>query len=1203
MKKILSFLVALGILFSPLQVRADDVSSLWKKAGSALLPLNSSWTVGSSTTRLAKLWVTDLDISGVFTFGGTMGGDLNMNGYNIVGGKQVKFGTGQAVTATDYVIARNADATNLMQFNVPTGSGFKFSINGSTGMLADSTGFSYIRTSDDAVAPEVFFKKTTTTPAPGDEIGILNYLSQNDNAPQDNVIYAWQRTGIASAVTGSEAGIYVFGVQDSGSIDINNPSSYLIMDGAAGFEHLRFFRTIYSNITGSTARTPIDIQYGATVSPSQGLINVQRFGNTTMSGVMMDLNITPSFILTEPAVGFNPYYGAYIDMSNVSVTADAGGANIYALNLKAATDTDAASSSALQAYGKVLLNTGGIDSKILQVTSTNPTATANTFTASTISTNNVSNASFVATYGNANVSGANVNASTTSSGLTTAGNGLSGFSSLITTSASDASNTGMTAFIAMVNDTGGNAGTFAYTAKPGFDLALKIEGVSPIGWWKQNGKITAYRANSDGDGHSITVAGGDAYDSGAVARNGGVLNLYGGLKANAGNDGYVKIGQGAGTPTETLTDDDLYVLGQLEVDGTARFDKIVNIYNTVTGGTSLNIDYSVNSISAGAGRGIDLGASGALTGLAGFNTGDLYVKPTLAITDPGSGTFTYNNLFIDMSGMSVVAGAGSTNISGLKIQGAQIANSNSSNMIDLVGSGTSTIQFTPLGQMFISASDYSGMAIDINHSTNSTTGGSPTFRLIRSGTYTGLDTETDVAFGISGTSQLTDPAAGTYSWVGQAIDVSGISLTAGAGDTYVTGMNITINTDTDFAGSVGLSIDAGSTVAPITATNILGFNNEAYVDDPSGAFEGAGAQFSVESMGLANAGTAFSALDIGVINNVADVAGTFLGGLSFSMNDNGGSGTTAGVVMGTGFDYGMIGFDSDLKLATLSTTATAYNVQVKMPTITTGAADQNAFYVEQGLNDSNVGTNSYRLIEGLLTDTDVTAWDNGAEVYLLDLYTTNGTGIKTTIGGEVMAVLTTSTADESAGFVAFRNDVAPQAGDLAGYFAGASYNDNTPQDDVVYGGFAVDIGLPTTGSETGKTHFLVKDSASADLETPTPYITLDGTVGNENIRFLVGEQHKVTTVNAATYDLLTTDYFLHVTYTGTGAVTSLTLPTAQVKAGRTIVIKDAGGNASVNNITIDTEGSETIDGAATYVISSDYDAINLYSDGSNWFIY
>jgi len=100
-----------------------------------------------------------------------------------------------------------------------------------------------------------------------------------------------------------------------------------------------------------------------------------------------------------------------------------------------------------------------------------------------------------------------------------------------------------------------------------------------------------------------------------------------------------------------------------------------------------------------------------------------------------------------------------------------------------------------------------------------------------------------------------------------------------------------------------------------------------------------------------------------------------------------------------------------------------------------------------------------------------------------------------------------------------------------------------------------------------------------------------------------GQFRSVTTVAAATYDLLTTDYILNVTYTGTAAVTSLTLPTAQAVSGRLIIIKDAGYNATTNNITIDTQGAETIDNAATFVINSNGDSVNVYSDGTNWHVY
>jgi hypothetical protein len=107
----------------------------------------------------------------------------------------------------------------------------------------------------------------------------------------------------------------------------------------------------------------------------------------------------------------------------------------------------------------------------------------------------------------------------------------------------------------------------------------------------------------------------------------------------------------------------------------------------------------------------------------------------------------------------------------------------------------------------------------------------------------------------------------------------------------------------------------------------------------------------------------------------------------------------------------------------------------------------------------------------------------------------------------------------------------------------------------------------------------------------------------QDVNSFVDSNVDITTVAAATYDLLLTDSVLHVTYTSTGAVTSLTLPTAGCISGRNVVIKDAGGGATANNITIDTEGSETIDGAATAVIGTDYNSINLYCDGTNWFIY
>ena len=96
-------------------------------------------------------------------------------------------------------------------------------------------------------------------------------------------------------------------------------------------------------------------------------------------------------------------------------------------------------------------------------------------------------------------------------------------------------------------------------------------------------------------------------------------------------------------------------------------------------------------------------------------------------------------------------------------------------------------------------------------------------------------------------------------------------------------------------------------------------------------------------------------------------------------------------------------------------------------------------------------------------------------------------------------------------------------------------------------------------------------------------------------------QVNTTTVAGATYTVLRTDDIIHSTYSATGAVT-ITIPTALMAEKKTFTIKDAGGKAGTNNITIATQGAETIDGGVTYIITNDYDAITLYSNGSHWFI-
>jgi hypothetical protein len=67
-----------------------------------------------------------------------------------------------------------------------------------------------------------------------------------------------------------------------------------------------------------------------------------------------------------------------------------------------------------------------------------------------------------------------------------------------------------------------------------------------------------------------------------------------------------------------------------------------------------------------------------------------------------------------------------------------------------------------------------------------------------------------------------------------------------------------------------------------------------------------------------------------------------------------------------------------------------------------------------------------------------------------------------------------------------------------------------------------------------------------------------------------------------------------------GGAWTLTLPAAALHSGRHYAIKKT--DSSTNAITIDGNGSETIDGALTVALSMQYEALTLVSDGSNWSI-
>ena len=70
----------------------------------------------------------------------------------------------------------------------------------------------------------------------------------------------------------------------------------------------------------------------------------------------------------------------------------------------------------------------------------------------------------------------------------------------------------------------------------------------------------------------------------------------------------------------------------------------------------------------------------------------------------------------------------------------------------------------------------------------------------------------------------------------------------------------------------------------------------------------------------------------------------------------------------------------------------------------------------------------------------------------------------------------------------------------------------------------------------------------------------------------------------------------------TSAIRTVTLPSAATMPGRRYTIKDWKGQSATHNITVRTTASQNIDGSSTAVLSTNYQAIEVASDGANWAI-
>ena len=84
----------------------------------------------------------------------------------------------------------------------------------------------------------------------------------------------------------------------------------------------------------------------------------------------------------------------------------------------------------------------------------------------------------------------------------------------------------------------------------------------------------------------------------------------------------------------------------------------------------------------------------------------------------------------------------------------------------------------------------------------------------------------------------------------------------------------------------------------------------------------------------------------------------------------------------------------------------------------------------------------------------------------------------------------------------------------------------------------------------------------------------------------------------ATGNVVSGDYLIVADAAG-GAIT-MTLPPAALVPGRIYTFKRI--NSGANAVVIDPSGAETIDGAATYTLSAQWNSVTIMNNGIAWFI-
>lgn len=278
MKRFLLFFAAAILTIAPTYADFSNPSYWNQPASTYISPNPSTLHLGASGSPIAKGYFTDLAVAGIFTFGGTASGDMNLNGNDLTNVDRIIGETSNPVQVGDVATTSNSLAANddLMV-------GGKLEVDGSV----------YI---DGQIETPVIFDGTSTTAitfrkdAAGGDSFVFNTTGNQMTAGAPTAASAPQYTFIADSNLGFYGLANALSIVNAGQFFLSVSSTEVSINEAS-VSTIDFRVETDSDANGFFVDASVDKIGFFNGTPTTGRVNMNQ---TSSSGAMPVLALTQS---------------------------------------------------------------------------------------------------------------------------------------------------------------------------------------------------------------------------------------------------------------------------------------------------------------------------------------------------------------------------------------------------------------------------------------------------------------------------------------------------------------------------------------------------------------------------------------------------------------------------------------------------------------------------------------------------------------------------------------------------------------------------------------------------------------------------------------------------------------------------------------------------------------------------------------------